>query len=53
LSEGLQTELAPKGIEVLTVVSGLMRTGSFLNALFKGNQKEEFSWFGLGARLFT
>jgi NAD(P)-dependent dehydrogenase (short-subunit alcohol dehydrogenase family) len=51
LSEGLRTELAPKGIQVLTVVPGLMRTGSFLNALFKGNQKEEFGWFGLGATL--
>jgi NAD(P)-dependent dehydrogenase (short-subunit alcohol dehydrogenase family) len=51
LSEGLRTELGPKGIQVLTVVPGLMRTGSFLNALFKGKQENEFAWFGLGATL--
>ncbi len=51
LSEGLRTELRSKGIQVLTVVPGLMRTGSFLNALFKGQQKDEFRWFGLGATL--
>lgn len=51
LSEGLRTELAPKGIQVLTVVPGLMRTGSFLNALFKGRQEQELGWFGVGASL--
>ena len=51
LSEGLRAELAPKGIQVLTIVPGLMRTGSFLNALFKGKQKDEFEWFGLSANL--
>jgi len=49
LSEGLRTELAPLGIRVLTVVPGLMRTGSHLNAEFKGQQAREFAWFGLGA----
>ncbi len=51
LSEGLRTELGPKGIRVLTVVPGLMRTGSFLNAKFKGRQQDEFRWFGLSATL--
>ncbi len=51
LSEGLRAELGPKGIQVLTVAPGLMRTGSFLNALFKGKQADEFRWFGLGATL--
>jgi NAD(P)-dependent dehydrogenase (short-subunit alcohol dehydrogenase family) len=51
LSEGLRAELQPKGIQVLTVVPGLMRTGSFLNAFFKGRQEEEFRWFGLGATI--
>lgn len=50
-SEGLRTELAEKGIQVLTIVPGLMRTGSYLNALFKGRQKDEYGWFGLGASL--
>jgi short-subunit dehydrogenase len=34
-------------IDVLTVVPGLMRTGSYLNAEFKGSSREEFTWFGL------
>ncbi len=51
LSEGLRTELAPKGVQVVTVVPGLMRTGSFLNALFKGKQTDELSWFGVGSSL--
>ena len=51
LSEGLRTELAPKGIKVHTIVPGLMRTGSHLNALFKGRHEEEFRWFGLGASM--
>src|SRR5580765_8378468 len=28
-----------------------MRTGSYLNAFFKGRQEREFAWFGLGATL--
>ena len=46
-STGLSTELKEKGIDVLTVVPGLMRTGSYLNAEFKGQAKQEFAWFGL------
>ena len=48
-SEGLHAELARFGIHVLTVVPGLMRTGSHLNARFKGNQAAEYRWFALGA----
>jgi NAD(P)-dependent dehydrogenase (short-subunit alcohol dehydrogenase family) len=51
LSEGLTTELASRGIRVLTVVPGLMRTGSFLQAGFKGKQKSEFGWFSLSSSL--
>jgi NAD(P)-dependent dehydrogenase (short-subunit alcohol dehydrogenase family) len=51
LSEGLRSELAPHGIKVLTIVPGLMRTGSHLNAKFKGQQGREFAWFGLGASM--
>jgi len=50
-SEGLHTELAPAGIHVLTVVPGLMRTGSHVNAEFKGQQRKEFAWFSLVASL--
>jgi len=50
-SEGLRAEVARHGIHVLTVVPGLMRTGSHLNAYFKGKHRQEFSWFSLGATL--
>jgi len=49
LSEGLRSELARHGIYVTTVYPGLMRTGSHINALFKGKQKREYAWFSLGA----
>jgi NAD(P)-dependent dehydrogenase (short-subunit alcohol dehydrogenase family) len=48
-SEGLRAELAREGIAVTTIVPGLMRTGSPPNALFKGNQDAEFTWFSLGS----
>lgn len=51
LSEGLRSELARDGIVVTTIVPGLLRTGSYFNALFKGDQAREFSWFGLGDNL--
>jgi NAD(P)-dependent dehydrogenase (short-subunit alcohol dehydrogenase family) len=51
LSEGLQAELAGDGIQVTTIVPGLMRTGSYLNAHFKGDQRGEYTWFSLGASL--
>jgi short-subunit dehydrogenase len=46
-STGLSAEADSKGIHVLTVVPGLMRTGSYLNAQFQGDSKNEFAWFGL------
>lgn len=47
-SEGLRAELAKDGVTVTTIVPGLMRTGSPPNALFKGDQEAEFTWFSLG-----
>jgi NAD(P)-dependent dehydrogenase (short-subunit alcohol dehydrogenase family) len=45
-SEGLRAELAGTGIKVTTVVPGLMRTGSFLSAYFKGDRPElEYALF--------
>ncbi len=44
-SEGLHAAVAKDGINVLTVVPGLMRTGSYLNAYFKGNARLEYSLF--------
>jgi short-subunit dehydrogenase len=46
-STGLSAELKTHDIDVLTVVPGLMRTGSYLNAEFKGSSREEFTWFAL------
>jgi len=51
LSEGLRPELARDGITVTTIVPGLLRTGSYFNALFKGNKTGEFAWFSLGDNL--
>jgi NAD(P)-dependent dehydrogenase (short-subunit alcohol dehydrogenase family) len=51
LSEGLGAELAKDGITVTTVVPGLMRTGSPVNALFKGDAEREFEWFSIGDSL--
>jgi short-subunit dehydrogenase len=48
-SEGLHAELRGKGIHVMTVCPGLMRTGSHLNALFAGNSAAEYQWFSVGA----
>jgi short-subunit dehydrogenase len=50
-SEGLHAELASAGVHVLTVVPGLMRTGSHVNARFKGKHRQEFAWFSLAASL--
>lgn len=51
LSEGLTAELAKHGISVTTIVPGLMRTGSPLHALFKGDVEREFGWFSVGDSL--
>ena len=48
-SEGLHAEVAQYGVRVTTVVPGLMRTGSFLNAYFKGQNEAEFAWFSLAS----
>ena len=48
LSQGLRVELARFGIVVTTVCPGLMRTGSILNAEFKGRHEEEYAWFATG-----
>ena len=50
-SEGLRAEVKKDGIEVTTVVPGLMRTGSFVNAWFKGNHRAEYGWFSVSSAL--
>lgn len=44
-SEGLYAELTGKGIHVLTVCPGLMRTGGEDHAIFHGNEEAEAAWF--------
>ncbi|WP_460593930.1 SDR family NAD(P)-dependent oxidoreductase [Geomonas sp. Red276] len=47
LSEGFRAELAKDGVLVTTVIPGLMRTGSHVNAVFKGQHRKEFAWFAI------
>ena len=47
LSSAMGAELKRDGISVTTVCPGLMRTGSFLNAWFKGQHRQEFAWFAI------
>jgi NAD(P)-dependent dehydrogenase (short-subunit alcohol dehydrogenase family) len=51
LSDSLRAELAPHGIVVTSVYPGLMRTGSHVNANFKGDHEKEFAWFSALAGL--
>jgi NAD(P)-dependent dehydrogenase (short-subunit alcohol dehydrogenase family) len=44
-SQALNAELAPHGIRVVTVVPGLMRTGSYLAAFYKGRQALQYAIF--------
>ena len=51
LSEGLRVELARRNIVVTTVFPGLMRTGSPVNAMFKGQRPQEYAWFAISDSL--
>ncbi|HJT80481.1 MAG TPA: SDR family oxidoreductase [Chthoniobacterales bacterium] len=44
-SDAVRAELAGDNIHVTTVAPGLMRTGSHMNAQFKGDHDAEFAWF--------
>jgi short-subunit dehydrogenase len=50
-SEALSAEAGRYGVLVVTVVPGLMRTGSFKHALVKGRRYAEASLFALAASL--
>lgn len=50
-SKTLSIELARRGIQVTTIIPGLMRTGSFFNAFFHDPADREYAWFALGASL--
>ncbi|MEP6699615.1 MAG: SDR family oxidoreductase [Verrucomicrobiota bacterium] len=45
LSDAMRAELAREKIYITTVAPGMMRTGSHVNAKFKGNHAAEFAWF--------
>jgi NAD(P)-dependent dehydrogenase (short-subunit alcohol dehydrogenase family) len=51
LSDSLRYELARDNILITTVCPGLMRTGSPLNALFKGHHPQEYAWFAISDSL--
>ena len=48
-SDALRAELARDKIYVTTVAPGMMRTGSHVNAKFKGKHDKEFAWFSASA----
>jgi NAD(P)-dependent dehydrogenase (short-subunit alcohol dehydrogenase family) len=48
-SDAIRAELARDNIHVTTVAPGLMRTGSHVNAKFKGRHDHEFAWFAASA----
>jgi NAD(P)-dependent dehydrogenase (short-subunit alcohol dehydrogenase family) len=48
-SDALRAELARDNIQVTTVAPGMMRTGSHVNAKFKGKHDAEFAWFAASA----
>lgn len=51
LSHAFAAELAKDGIYVTTVCPGLMRTGSHINAFFKGKNEQEFALFSISNAL--
>jgi NAD(P)-dependent dehydrogenase (short-subunit alcohol dehydrogenase family) len=48
-SDAIRAELARDNIHVTTVAPGMMRTGSHVNAKFKGKHDIEFAWFAASA----
>lgn len=51
LSDGVRAELDRYGIRVTTVAPGLMRTGSPVNAQFKGRHEAEYAWFKVSSSI--
>jgi short-subunit dehydrogenase len=48
-AQALRAEVAKDGVHVLTIVPGLMRTGSPLHAKFGGDAEKEYAWFTASA----
>ncbi|HEY3885013.1 MAG TPA: SDR family NAD(P)-dependent oxidoreductase, partial [Vicinamibacterales bacterium] len=51
LSDAARAELARYGVRVTTVAPGLMRTGSPVNAQFKGRHEAEYAWFKISSSI--
>jgi NAD(P)-dependent dehydrogenase (short-subunit alcohol dehydrogenase family) len=51
LSAAMAEELRGRGVRVVTVFPGLMRTGSHVNARFKGELRPEYANFAMAATL--
>ena len=51
LSDAVRAELDRYGIRVTTVAPGLMRTGSPVNAQFKGRHEAEYAWFKVSSSI--
>jgi NAD(P)-dependent dehydrogenase (short-subunit alcohol dehydrogenase family) len=51
LSDAARAELDRYGIRVTTVTPGLMRTGSPMNAQFKGQHDAEYAWFRMSSSI--
>jgi len=51
LSDAVRAELDPYGVRVTTVAPGLMRTGSPVNAQFKGQHEAEYAWFKIASSI--
>lgn len=48
-SETLAAEVRRDGVRVTTVYPGLMRTGSSIQAVFKGDTQREYAWFAVAS----
>jgi NAD(P)-dependent dehydrogenase (short-subunit alcohol dehydrogenase family) len=51
LSDAVRAELDRYGVSVTTVAPGLMRTGSPMNAQFKGQHDAEYAWFKVSSSI--
>jgi short-subunit dehydrogenase len=48
LSSVMASELAAENIAITTVFPGMMRVGSTVQAVIKGDHEKEYAWFALG-----
>ena len=46
-ADAMRSELAAEGVRVTTITPGLMRTGSHVNAVTKGQHEKEYAWFSV------